>query len=348
LLVGLPLAAVAALIAIVLIGVQPFSPSVAVAGPSPTPTSEASLAPEPTPGPSEAPSSLPIPDALLGLDGRFTVLLLGSDYRPAHPGNRTDTIMIVSIAPNNGAVSVISIPRDTARFPMPDGSVFQNRVNALYQATVRRVGQARAGAEIRRIFGSALGLEIDAYALIGMDGLVSMVDAIGGVTVVLDKAVSDPYYWVNGHTRGVYFPAGVNHLDGPRALIFARTRKGDSDFQRVRRQQLLVLAVTDKVLGLGLAALPGLLRLGSTYVRTDLPLDRANEIFALVKSADLMGARHAVIGPTKYSVKIAGTFTYQLKLDVVRALVAKWFAPVPGPPALATPAPSETGSPAPS
>ena len=74
--------------------------------------------------------------------------------------------------------------------------------------------------------------------------------------MVLSKSVSDPYYWVTPRSRGVYFPAGRNHLSGDRALIFARTRKGDNDFERARRQQLLFAGAVDAVLERGLKNLP--------------------------------------------------------------------------------------------
>jgi LCP family protein required for cell wall assembly len=308
---------------------SPARPEVAVASPTPPPTqtSTATVPPTLATTPSVAPTTTP-PDPLLGLDGRFTVLLLGSDYRGSSPGNRTDTIMIVSIVPNDGAVAVVSIPRDTARFPLPDGSVYEDKINGLYPTTVRKVGLVAAGTELRHIIGTALGVEIDAYALIGMTGLVALIDKIGGVDVHLDGPVNDPYYWTNSGTQGIFFPAGKNHLNGERALIFARTRKGDSDFQRVRRQQQLVEAAVAKVLRLGVSALPPLVDFARNWIKTDLRFDQAGAIFELGAAADLAHARRAVLGP-RYADPIPGSVNYQLRLDKVRALIADWFAPVP-------------------
>jgi LCP family protein required for cell wall assembly len=311
---------------------SPTNPEAAQAGPTPapSPTSTATATVPSTPVPT-ASLAMPAatPDPLLGLDGRFTILLLGSDYRGSSPGNRTDTIMIVSVVPGDGAVSAVSIPRDTARFPLPDGSLYDNKINGLYAATVKRLGQVAGPAEFRRIVGTALGVEVDAYALIGMTGLVALIDAIGGVDVVLDAPVSDPYYWTNSGTQGVSFPAGRNHLNGERALIFVRTRKGDSDFQRVRRQQQLVEAAVAKVLRRGVAALPPLTDFATKWIRTDLRFDEAAALFELAASADLDHVRQAVLGP-KYADAIPGSVNYQLRMDKVRALIADWFAPVPG------------------
>jgi LCP family protein required for cell wall assembly len=320
-------------------------------GPAPTPpTSLAtpSLAasmvattgsPGPAPSGTGVPASSTPADPLLGNDGRFTVLLLGSDFRGSSPGNRTDTIMIVSIAPPDSSVAVVSIPRDTARFPLPTGKVYPNKINALYATLVRRVGRDAAGTELRGIIGTTLGVEIDAYAFIGLVGLTTLIDDIGGVDVVLDAPVRDPYYWTNQGTQGISFPAGKNHLNGDRALIFARTRKGDSDFQRVRRQQQLVLATARKVLQRGASALPALVELTRKWVQTDLSFGQAVAIFELVANADLDHVKTDVLGP-RYADPIPGTFDYELRMDEVRALIARWFAPVPGSPASGTGAPS--------
>jgi polyisoprenyl-teichoic acid--peptidoglycan teichoic acid transferase len=293
------------------------------------------------------PSPTPIPpgaDPLLGMDGRFTILLLGSDYRGSSPGNRTDTMMIVSVVPGDGTVSVVSIPRDTARFPLPDGKIWATKLNGLYPTLIKQVGKARAGTELRAIISETLGVEIDAYALIGMVGLTTLVDKIGGVDVVLKKAVRDPVYWTNEGVQGIYFPAGKNHLNGERALIFARTRKGDSDFQRVRRQQQLVEAVAEKVLKRGAEALPALLELVRKWVITDVGVDKAAVIFDLVSKANLAHVRSAVLGP-RYANPIPGTVDYQLRLDKVRSLIAAWYAPVPGSPAGPPPSPAPSASP---
>jgi LCP family protein required for cell wall assembly len=320
---------------------------VALATPSPTPSPAASPSPSQTPLPSvvsPSPSPSPVPDALLGADGRFTILLLGSDYRPAHPGNRTDTIMVVSIDPTSGAVAAASIPRDTVNFPLPDGGVFKGRVNALYQSLIARLGRTKAGAEMKRAVGAALQAEIDSYAVVGFAGVRRLVDAVGGVDVRLAKAYHDPYYWVTAHKQGVTFPAGTNHLNGERALIFARTRKGDNDFERARRQQLLVAGAMAAVRERGLERLPALIAAGRNVVQTDLPLTSGPEIYAIVTKAHLADAARVVFGPRTWA-KAVGTTTFSLRLVEVRAWVKKWMPPlVPAPAVSAAPMVSASAS----
>ncbi|HEX5015812.1 MAG TPA: LCP family protein [Candidatus Limnocylindrales bacterium] len=329
LVVGLILAVVAAGS---LVLAQRPGPAVAVASPTPTPRPTATPSPPPTPRPTAtpapSPTPTPAPSVVLGSDGRLTVLLLGSDYRPSKPGNRTDVIMVVSIDPTSGAVAAASIPRDTTNFPTSSRRVYAAKVNGLYQSLIGQMGQPKAAAEMKRIVGSAIGVEVDAYAVIGFEGVRRLVDAVGGVDVTLAKAVSDPYYWVTPRKRGVYFRAGTNHLDGQTALIFARTRKADNDFERARRQQLLVAGALDAVRTRGLENLPKLVRSATKWVKTDLPVTAAPALFEMFSKADLAGAHRIVFGPRTWATSTGGS-SFALKLDAVRGWTAKWMAPVP-------------------
>ena len=298
------------------------SPAPAV---SPSPT----ITPSPSPGPTPAPTPIPTPgiESLLGKDGRFTVLLLGSDYRRGHAGNRTDTIMVISVDPNSGAVSAASIPRDAVAFPLPDGTKFAPKINELYQRYISRIGEKKAGPAMSKAVGRALRVEIDNYVVLGFEGVKRLVNAVGGVDVVLDKVIRDPVYWLSPTKRGVTFKAGKNHLNGDRALIFARTRKADNDFERARRQQKLVAAAVGSVKKLGLLQLPELISIARDYVKTDLPLAQAPQIFEIVGSAKTKKATGIVFGPRKWAQSTGGS-SFALKIGEVRKWTAQWMGPV--------------------
>ncbi len=295
---------------------------VAAAQPSPTPA--ASTTPTSTAGPTASPTATPSPtaaptpsgpDTLLGSDGRFTILLLGSDYRPSNPGNRTDAMMVVSVDPVSGDTAAFSVPRDTWGFPLPTRGSYGAKVNELFEELESRNGKGEDG--IKRAFARAFSIEVDHYALIGFNGVRKLVDAVGGVDVTLDRPYRDPYYWVSPRKRGFSLPAGTSHLDGDEALVFARSRKGDNDFGRARRQQILVAAALDKVRDRGLANLPRLLRVADEYVRTDLPLERLPDLVSIVDRAKTGRARQTVFGPSRYATpRSDGSFV--LKLDVCR------------------------------
>jgi len=324
-----PLVLVAVLAAGLLQG-SPTPSTQPIAG-APTPDvvpSDVPLPPTPSPDPSATPSPTPSPtpvgaDPLLGTDGRLTVLLLGSDYRPAHPGNRTDAIMVVSIDPTTGKAAAFSVPRDTVDFPLPAKGTYGAKVNALYE----HLGATRGGGEgMKAAMTRAFGIEVDRYVFIGFAGVRQLVDAVGGVDVTLEKAYYDPEYWVTSKHRGWGLPAGKSHLDGANALIFARSRKGDNDFERARRQQLLVMAAVAKVRAGGVGDLPKLLGIAGRTVRTDLPLDRASDLYTLFSTVDLSKVDRVVFGPRSYATDAGGT-SFALKLDVCRAWIAKHFPP---------------------
>jgi polyisoprenyl-teichoic acid--peptidoglycan teichoic acid transferase len=339
---------------------QPTFDAEAEVEPTPVPpgTSLPPLPPTPTPNPSATPSPTPTPtppgaDPLLGTDGRLTVLLLGSDYRPAHPGNRTDAIMVVSIDPSTGHTAAFSIPRDTWGFPLVGGGQFQQKINALYQwyaSTGRNAGAAMADA-----VGKAFGIEVDGYVLIGFSGVRNLVDAVGGVDVVLDKAYYDPYYYVTNRHQGWGLPAGRSHLNGAQALIFARSRKGDNDFGRARRQQILVAAALTKVRSRGPAILPKLVKIAKDTVRTDLPLARATLLFDVFATSDIKNVDKVVFGPKTYADGIGGS-SFTLRLADCKRWIAKHFpparpfgtwpvapSPTPSPTPSASPGPTPTG-----
>jgi LCP family protein required for cell wall assembly len=330
-------------------------PIAVIATPGPTPSPEPTpspSAPEPSPSVEASPSPTPIPtppgvDPLLGTDGRLTVLLLGSDYRPAHPGNRTDAIMVVSVDPTTGKAAGVSIPRDTSGFPLGNGKTYSGKVNALYQSLQSRGGDA--GRTMSTLVSKAFGVEIDGYVFIGFQGVKAMVAAVGGVDVTLDHAYYDAHYWVNAHKQGWGLPKGKSHLSPNDALIFARSRKGDNDFGRARRQQQLVLAAIDKARSQGITRLPRLLQIAATTVRTNLPLDRATDLYDIVSKTNIGKVDRTVLGPTKFASGGAGT-SFQLKIAACRAWIKEHFPavrPMGQWPAVASPSPSPAGSTAP-
>jgi polyisoprenyl-teichoic acid--peptidoglycan teichoic acid transferase len=310
-----------------------------------SPSASASVAPSPSVD--VAPSATPLPpgaDPLMGTDGRLTVLLLGSDYRPAHPGNRTDAIMVVSVDPVTGKTGAVSIPRDLLNFPLPGGGVWNTKVNALYQHLLSTTKDG--DKQMERAVSEALDVEIDGLVRIGFPGVLRMVSAIGGVTVKMDESYYDSHYWVNGHTQGWGLSKGTHKLNAENALIFARSRKGDSDYGRAARQQQLVMAAVDKVKKKGIDDLPKLLSIAKETVRTDLPRSQASRIFEIVSRANLAHAKRAVLGPKRFGVLLGGS-AYQLDLKKVHAWIKRNFPPVTPNGTWPVASPAVSGSPAP-
>ena len=285
---------------------------------------------------------------ILGRDGRFTILLLGSDARAGGLVGRTDAILVASVDPVSGRAAVFSIPRDTVNFPLSARSKYAGKINALYPSLVRKHGVRRAGTVMRAIVGSAMGIEIDAYALIGFTGFRKLVNNIGGVDVYLTRTIRDPKYTilVNGVRRLITFRQGWNHLEDLRALAYARIRYVDNDYARSRRQQQVIVAAIQKVLTRGPERLAGLVAASAGLIKTDLPLVDAPLVYAMVSRANLATAPRVVFGPRTYATALPYS-RIVLRLTICKAWIRRYFPPVHPGAAWLPPEPTPTPAPVP-
>ena len=314
--------------------------SAVATGPAPKAAKAADLAATSTPA-----DSLRI----LGRDGRFTILLLGSDARPGLSGLRTDAILIASVDPVTGKAAIASIPRDTASFPLAPlrAGNFPGKINALYSWIKRYYPRRNPGTELRKIIGKALGIEIDAFALTGFDGFRRLVNNVGGVDVYVPQTLYDPVYSMRRGQRGVHFYRGRNHLADLRGLAYARIRHlAGGDYNRARRQQQLIVAAEQKVEARGVGSLASLLLAGRGLYKTDLPLALAPLIFAIVSQADVAHARRTVFQPRTFAYAISG-YRNILRMAVCRAWVRTYFPPIHALNAWLPPEPTPTPTPTP-
>ena len=191
-----------------------------------------------------------IPGAFRGLEdterpatsGGTTFLLVGTDSRAGEPttgaaagpdatpgSQRSDVIMLGTLAPDGGAASVVSIPRDSW-VDVPGRGM--NKINAAY---------AFGGAPLLvRTVEQLTGVRVDHFGVIDFAGFTSLVDSVGGIDVTVARATSN---------AGVDFAAGENHLDGTQALAYVRQRYDlpGGDLARAARQQNAMKALLETV-----------------------------------------------------------------------------------------------------
>lgn len=234
----------------------------------------------------------------------FCILLLGVDERPSDRG-RSDTMILLSIQPAKHSALAISIPRDT-RVLIPQREAY-DKINHAYAYG----GTALSVAAVERLFG----VPIAYYMKTNMEGIVDIVDTIGGVDV--DNARSFTY-------EGVTFPKGEQHLDGANALLYVRMRKEDpnGDFGRTQRQRQLLSAIIDRVVSFrSLGKLPHILSKLSEDVRTNLTsgdlFELATEYKSEINQIDtlyLNGAGRAIGGIYYYTIQPEDRETIQDRL----------------------------------
>ncbi|MCS6843244.1 MAG: LCP family protein [Caldilineales bacterium] len=179
---------------------------------------------------------------------RITVLLLGVDQRPDDPSPpRTDNMMVVTADLTTGRVGIISLPRDLF-VPIP-GFDRSGKINTAYVVGESNKYPGGGGALAMRTVSELLGYPIDYYVKINFDGFVRLVDTLGGIEVEVPKTIHDEEYPTMDYgITTFHIDAGWHHMDGETALKYVRTRHADSDFERARRQQQVLLAIKDRVM----------------------------------------------------------------------------------------------------
>jgi LCP family protein required for cell wall assembly len=242
---------------------------------------------------------------------RVNVLLLGGDGGEGRDGVRTDTVIVASIATATGETTLFSLPRNLEDLPFPAasplaelypdgfdaGSESESLLNAVYRNGPAEhpdvLGPtADPGADFLKLgVGEALGLELDYFVLVNLDGFSRLVDALGGITVNVNYYV--PIGGVPDQTLpDDYIAPGPDQLlDGRRALDFARGRYGLTDYDRMARQRCTIDAIVDAADPVTL--LRSYQELAATtqdIVSTDIPrsaLDEFVELAFLVKDASI-------------------------------------------------------------
>lgn len=221
--------------------------------PAPTPAPASATAPPTASGPVAPPSALnkdvkiePGDAALLELaPNTINVLLLGSDAAADDRFARTDTIMVASINPDIPSVSLLSFPRDL-QIKLINHT--DDRINtAMEYGNVQNYpggGVSYLAAALRKNFG----IRIDHFARIDFGGFISVVDALGGVDVLVECELHETFpdkASPNGRLDLDFFP-GKMTLNGKAALGYSRARYSTSDFDRARRQQKVLRAIMSK------------------------------------------------------------------------------------------------------
>jgi len=170
---------------------------------------------------------------------------------------------------------------------------------------------------------------------INFQGFVQTIDLIGGIDVMVQKTIHDEEYPTADYgVETFHLEAGQQHLDGETALKFARTRHGDDDYGRARRQQEVIRAVVDKVLRADMIAslLPKAWMLVSTMrssIDTNIPMLVQYELAGYMGAAALQDIRQEVLDSRYGEEVMSDEYGWILVPDreKVRAGVDKFFRP---------------------
>ncbi len=184
--------------------------------------------------------------------GNINVLIAGYGGENHDGGYLTDSMMIASFNPKLGTVTFLSVPRDLY---VKINTGYYSRINGMYRSWYLQ-GKDSPTREEDAIFKLAdkmteiSGLEIPYYMMIDFQGLVKLVDAVGGVEVEVKDTIHDTEYPGPNHSYTIFhLDQGKQLIDGETALKYARSRHSTSDFSRSYRQQQIIEGVMHKMLG---------------------------------------------------------------------------------------------------
>jgi polyisoprenyl-teichoic acid--peptidoglycan teichoic acid transferase len=194
-------------------------------------------------------------DSKVTANQRINILLLARGGSGNDNPNYTDTILVVSIRPASGEVTVISLPRYLwVAIPAPVSGFVEGKLYSAYSLGVS--GDARflrpqwqtptgAGDLAAATVAETIGQPIDYWVAIDPDGLAAVIDALGGVRLTVPYALDDSQYPLDGtdQTVHIHFDAGAQTLTGKQAVQYSRSRLSTSDTDRSRRQELVLAAL---------------------------------------------------------------------------------------------------------
>lgn len=206
---------------------------------------------------------------IISPQNKVNIMVMGVDERGDDVG-RSDTLFVLTIDTKTKEVAMLSIPRDT-RIKIPGKS--WDKINHAYAFGGHKLTQ--------QAVEGLLGIKIDHHIMIDIAGFKKIIDAIGGVTIDVEKRMyyTDPYDDDGGLV--IDLRPGVQHMDGRTAIQYVRYRDEEGDIGRVERQQKFLKAVMNEVATPSvLTKIPGIIKEVSSVVKSDMS---ASEMLSLAK-----------------------------------------------------------------
>jgi LCP family protein required for cell wall assembly len=248
-------------------------------------------------------------------NGRSNFLLLGtSEDDPGHDGaNLTDSMLVVSIDQNKKSIYMFSIPRDLyVDYGEACTSGYSGKINAYFscsdEGATAQAEQNRL-TKIQKLVGDIFGLDIQYGVHVNHTVIQEAVNAVGGIDVDIQGSNGAPgildrnFDWrCRFNCYLVKYTNGVHHLDGEHALFLSMARGdiaptyglGNSNFDREKNQQKILLALKKKAMSTGtLTNLDAITKLIDSFgknLRTNIRSSEIRTIMQVVnevKTADI-------------------------------------------------------------
>lgn len=234
-------------------------------------------------------------------DGRINVLLLGKGGDGHEGPDLTDTVLVASIDPINNEAALLSIPRDL----WVKNVYGTTKINAVYanakyavlngKKTPDQTKRAEdAGLKaIDDVVSKTIGIPIHYHIIVDFKAFQEAVDTVGGIDVNVTTPLRDTLWLEDtGKNYTIDVKPGVQHFDGRKALVYARSRYTSprGDFDRTERQRGVILALKSKVFSLGTFGNPvrisQLIGTFGNHIQANLSVNEILRLYDIAKLID--------------------------------------------------------------
>jgi LCP family protein required for cell wall assembly len=289
------------------------------------------------------------------VEGRYNFLMMGGDAGDDRTGRRPDSLSVLSVDAKTGQTAIISVPRNLQNAQFSDGSPMRKIYpdgydcgdNCLINAINTEVtnehkdqnpGEADPGAQatLEAVSGT-LGITVQAYVLVDMDGFAKLIDAMGGIRikaggwVPMSGDMIDEANGIHGMPLG-WIPAGDQHLDGFHALWYGRSREFVDDYARIQRQQCVQQAMLKQLdPATLLSKFEDIANAGTKVVESNISSSQLGSFVDLAMKAKGQEVKRLTIGPPDFDA----SFSTVPDFEVIHERVDQLLASASGPKAAA-------------
>ncbi|SFE18586.1 LCP family protein [Peptostreptococcus sp. D1] len=262
-------------------------------------------------------------------DGIKNILILGSDARPGENASRTDSMMILTIDNVNDSLKITSLARDA----------FVNIPGYGYSKLTHAYAYGKEKLLIDTI-ESNFEIDLDDVVLINFQSFISIIDAIGGVTVnvtedemtEMNKFIPETYKWSENPDKGemtLITRVGSQKLNGYQALSFARIRKNDSAFGRDNRQRMIVSNLLKEIKNTSKLKYPFLIKAAAPYISTNMSTTKMIKYsidVLRIGTGSIKQMEFPIVSSEKYSTGgIYGSYGWVLRFEPESIKILKSF-----------------------
>ncbi len=187
--------------------------------------------------------------------GHTNILLLGTGGGVHEGADLTDTIILASIDQKTNQATLLSIPRDLYIENLPNKKFQGTRINNLYHIGKNELNDEELGINmLEKQIKILTNMDVHYFVKVEFEGFKEIVNSLDGIDVNVPMHIVDMEYPI-GENRGYEtfaLEAGMQHLSGDMALKYVRSRKSTNDFDRSKRQQLVIYAMKEKAEKMGI------------------------------------------------------------------------------------------------